>query len=322
MADLNPTLNNICTVSDESRHDSTYVKVTLLLIAAVSVHLSLSPPNPPAPPKQCIAKRSFFERCVRRVTFCSKALVWLATICDAIATILTSRDLSVALQSPSPYALALASPRRISLLCKHPISFAMHNFSRTDPSIPLLASAPHFLLSPSPLFVLGVISVTLGALLRLWCFRSLGQYFTFELSIHPSHSLVTTGPYALVRHPSYTGIYLTLLGGTLVGLAPGTWLYEYWLGPLRLNSVTFWTMSSGSTLSELSASYSFPIFGLTPATLFVYILVIFWSVKVWYALRSTNRRLQVEDEELHKVFGDVWEEYAEKVRWKLLPGVF
>ena len=183
------------------------------------------------------------------------------------------------------------------------------------------------LLTPSPLFILGVAAVASGAILRVRCFKALGQFFTFELSIHPSHTLVTTGPYSVVRHPSYTGIYLTLLGGTLVGLSPGTWLYERWIHFPALfqdiQRVGIWIMSIGSTYSDPVAKAPLPVFGMvSPLSLLVYSLIGFWFVKVWYALRSTNRRLQIEDVELHKVFGNAWEDYAERVRWRLLPGIF
>lgn len=48
------------------------LKIAALLATGTAVHLSLSPPNPPAPPEQLLASKSIFERWVRYVTFCSK----------------------------------------------------------------------------------------------------------------------------------------------------------------------------------------------------------------------------------------------------------
>ncbi|GAW00659.1 ICMT-domain-containing protein [Lentinula edodes] len=48
------------------------------------------------------------------------------------------------------------------------------------------------------------------------CYRTLGQLFVFELRIQKDHRLITEGPYAYVRHPSYTGLILTIIA--LVGL--------------------------------------------------------------------------------------------------------
>ena len=48
------------------------IKLAALLATGCAVHRSLSPPNPPAPPKTCIDNRTLFERAIRHVTFCSK----------------------------------------------------------------------------------------------------------------------------------------------------------------------------------------------------------------------------------------------------------
>ncbi|KAI0073853.1 ICMT-domain-containing protein [Panus rudis PR-1116 ss-1] len=296
-----------------------HLKIALLLLAGASVHLSLSPPNPPAPPKQCIHKRTLFERCVHWVTFISKAMIWMATLSDAIATFALTCSTP---HHPSPFrALTWMTPSGA-----YSVPGTLSNLSDTTECITPPPSS-RALLTPSPLFAIGVLSVFLGALLRLWCFRSLGSMFTFELTIQPSHSLVTTGPYAFVRHPSYAGIYLTLLGGTLVALAPSTWLYECWLSPAyhalthaaSASSSWPWKSNSITSFSQILSAFALPF---SPTSVLVHALIAFWLFKVWYALRSTNRRLHIEDRELHKVFGEVWEHYAEKVRWKLLPGVF
>ncbi|EJF61557.1 hypothetical protein DICSQDRAFT_19069, partial [Dichomitus squalens LYAD-421 SS1] len=133
-----------------------------------------------------------------------------------------------------------------------------------------------------------------GAQLRLACFRALGALFTFELTISPTHTLVTAGPYAHVRHPSYTGVYALLLGASAVLLAPGAWLAEAWLRP-------------GAVARTAVLAWAF---------------VSFWVAKVAYALKSTNRRVVTEDRELHRVFGARWEEWAARVRWRLVPGVY
>ena len=147
-----------------------------------------------------------------------------------------------------------------------------------------------------------------GAALRVACFRALGPLFTFELTICPAHTLVTSGPYARVRHPSYTGVYLTLLGASAVMLAPGAWLREAWLAP------ALWALfGAGASSTE-------GIWGARAVLACAFAL--FWATKVFYALRSTNRRVVTEDGELHRVFGAQWEEWAARVRWRLLPGVY
>lgn len=47
----------------------------------------------------------------------------------------------------------------------------------------------------------------------------MGSMFTFEMSIRKNHELVTSGPYAIVRHPGYTSVMLVVIGMLLVHLS-------------------------------------------------------------------------------------------------------
>ena len=76
-------------------------------------------------------------------------------------------------------------------------------------------------LVPGPLQWLGLVLVWVGMLMREWAVLSLGRAFTVVVETSPGQSLVTSGPYRWVRHPSYTGSILTLGG---FGLAAGSWL--------------------------------------------------------------------------------------------------
>ncbi|RIA86860.1 hypothetical protein C1645_828641 [Glomus cerebriforme] len=44
-----------------------------------------------------------------------------------------------------------------------------------------------------------------GSLLRLWCYKCLKEFFTFNVTVKKNHRLITTGPYSLLVHPSYIG---------------------------------------------------------------------------------------------------------------------
>jgi protein-S-isoprenylcysteine O-methyltransferase Ste14 len=68
---------------------------------------------------------------------------------------------------------------------------------------------------------LGVAIVLAGAVLRGWAILSLGRYFRREVTIEPGQRIVRRGPYRVLRHPSYTGIFLILAG---FGLAFGSWV--------------------------------------------------------------------------------------------------
>lgn len=55
----------------------------------------------------------------------------------------------------------------------------------------------------SPAFLIGTLLVISRGLLRWSCYRYLGKMFTYEVPVQEKHYLVTSGPYSVVRHPSY-----------------------------------------------------------------------------------------------------------------------
>lgn len=63
-----------------------------------------------------------------------------------------------------------------------------------------------------PFYIAGCCLTALGLAIRVYCVRYLGNAFTANLSSGERHTLATTGPYRLVRHPSYTGSILALVG--------------------------------------------------------------------------------------------------------------
>ncbi|MBB3704140.1 methyltransferase family protein [Aminobacter aminovorans] len=63
---------------------------------------------------------------------------------------------------------------------------------------------------------IGVALFAAGGMLRLWPFFVLGSRFSGLVAIQPGHRLVTSGIYALVRHPSYLGLLVNALGWALV----------------------------------------------------------------------------------------------------------
>jgi protein-S-isoprenylcysteine O-methyltransferase Ste14 len=59
---------------------------------------------------------------------------------------------------------------------------------------------------------LGVILFSAGGVLRLWPVYVLGRRFSGLVAIQPGHTLVTSGIYGVIRHPSYLGILVNTLG--------------------------------------------------------------------------------------------------------------
>ena len=66
----------------------------------------------------------------------------------------------------------------------------------------------------------GLVLLVLGSLLRRHCWRVLGNYFTGHVAVQINQPVISTGAYAWVRHPSYSG---ALLMNTGVGIALGSW---------------------------------------------------------------------------------------------------
>jgi protein-S-isoprenylcysteine O-methyltransferase Ste14 len=71
-----------------------------------------------------------------------------------------------------------------------------------------------------PLFAVGVSLILLGSLLRRYCFSTLGKYFTGDVRARADQPVINTGPYTLIRHPSYTAGMMMFMG---IGLALGSW---------------------------------------------------------------------------------------------------
>lgn len=71
---------------------------------------------------------------------------------------------------------------------------------------------------PSALAWAGVALTLVGASLRVWSILTLGRFFTLTLQTNAAQRLVELGPYRRIRHPSYLGGELALLG---LGLAFG-----------------------------------------------------------------------------------------------------
>jgi protein-S-isoprenylcysteine O-methyltransferase Ste14 len=61
-------------------------------------------------------------------------------------------------------------------------------------------------------FWLGAAITVSGLLFAVWAREHLGRNWSSEVSIKQDHELITTGPYAVVRHPIYTGILAGFLG--------------------------------------------------------------------------------------------------------------
>ena len=55
----------------------------------------------------------------------------------------------------------------------------------------------------------------LGIAVRWWAIIHLGRFFTVDIALANDHRVIATGPYRVVRHPSYTGLLMMYVGWTL-----------------------------------------------------------------------------------------------------------
>ena len=77
----------------------------------------------------------------------------------------------------------------------------------------------------------GIALAAGGVVFSLWSIATLGRHYDLVLEIHEGHQLVRRGPFALVRHPVYTGLALHFIGASLATgnllLAAGTLLVSF-----------------------------------------------------------------------------------------------
>ena len=102
------------------------------------------------------------------------------------------------------------------------------------------------------------------------------------------HRLVTTGPYRIVRHPSYTGGIMLVPCVFLLHATKGSWVRES--GLLRY------------------------LPGQIVAGIFAFIMAVGLPTPVLL-------RMKAEDGALRKRFGDEWDAWAARVRYMIIPGI-
>ncbi|KAI0030892.1 hypothetical protein K488DRAFT_53239 [Vararia minispora EC-137] len=225
-------------------------KTISLAASAVGYYVSFTPPNA-APDKTENYDASFFNRAVRELALLHKAIACVVLVYETFAVFAFA------------YPSAPISPAVQRALCPTPDAAR--------------------LFSVTPGFAFGTALMLLSTLIRVWCYRTLGTLFTFELVIRPKHALCTDGPYAFVRHPSYIAVTTAVLGFILIH-------------------------SSASECASAAAWYV-PVMG-------VYMAEIAWVVTMLW------RRGPVEDGKLREKFGREWEAYRERVPWGFIPFVY
>lgn len=70
------------------------------------------------------------------------------------------------------------------------------------------------------IYVLGIAMVIGGLAFRWYSIIYLGRFFTVNVQIAADHQLINSGPYRLLRHPSYSGALLAFYG---LGVCTQNW---------------------------------------------------------------------------------------------------
>ncbi|KAG1856714.1 hypothetical protein F4604DRAFT_1797426 [Suillus subluteus] len=238
------------------------LKIPFILVSAIGIHISLTSPSPSPSSKEKVVPSSFESFAGwflnRRCLELMKISAWAASSAE-VANILAIHI------GPSQIPEAIYGARAVRFL-------------------PILHPTPI-----TPAFLVGCIAVAIGGVLRLYCISTLGKLWSFHLSVRKEHRLVTSGPYSVVRHPSYTGLLLQSAGIAVMYGSQGSWMRQS-----RILQVPF--------IKVLAVSSFF----------------VFTTLCSWVAIS----RPAVEDQMLQRALGDEWENWAKKVRYRLIPGVY
>ncbi|KAJ8079770.1 hypothetical protein PM082_016592 [Marasmius tenuissimus] len=154
----------------------------------------------------------------------------------------------------------------------------------------------------SPIAIFGLLVGIAGGVLRISAYRALGKGFTYEIpdvakGIPPAPKLVTTGPYDIVRHPSYTGLWMIAVGLPLYHLSSGSWVVE--------SGFFDWKVEIGAL--EIGVGR---------------ILVYAWVIAALAAPTLGTMRAGYEDVLMKKAFGSQWELWRTRVKYRVIPWVY
>ncbi|PBK69350.1 hypothetical protein ARMSODRAFT_956933 [Armillaria solidipes] len=234
------------------------VRASLTLFQAVAHHFAMTPPNPTPNKGRYHTEELYILQIAPLIFWLHSVALWIFAVFETLLYLTTVYPA----EKMSSYASLAVCP------------------AASSPS-----TLPH--LVPTTLFYAGCASIFTGTLIRLDCFHTLGELFTFDLTVHPAHKLVKTRLYGVVRHPAYTGSLMLVAGIALAHFTRGGWAAE-----CVFNDQSGWGMIG------------------------MYVL---WGVWwIWTSSVGISRAL-AEDKQMRLLFGDEWERYARDVRWWFIP---
>lgn len=86
----------------------------------------------------------------------------------------------------------------------------------TGPALAQLAPGAAMMAGRPFLFGLGFVLAFAGIAFRWYAIVALGRFFTMRVQTSSDQQVIQSGPYRLIRHPSYTGALVTVLGVLLM----------------------------------------------------------------------------------------------------------
>ncbi|KAI1789491.1 ICMT-domain-containing protein [Ganoderma leucocontextum] len=243
------------------------LKIPLLAGNALFTYYGMTPPRQPPPPKE-------------QLRF---------TVPDLMTR--TTR-LQMAATAASKYVLCGAAIAEAAVLLAHRLPQPYSSHILTGLLLPgtAMISQAHTVasLQITPASAAGCLLGIVGGIIRVWCHRTLGKFFTWQMAVRDDHELVTSGPYALVRHPSYAGWLLMIAGNFLLLASPKSYFVE----------------------SGLRDSVGGRVVGLAS---FAYCM---------FSSANLVGRVAKEDMVLRKEFGAQWEAWARQTPYRLVPFVY
>jgi protein-S-isoprenylcysteine O-methyltransferase Ste14 len=147
--------------------------------------------------------------------------------------------------------------------------------------------------------------------------RTLGRFFTLKLGISEGHYIVDTGPYRLLRHPSYTGIllaaphmnYLTVISTVNEAIWPLVIRFLE-IAALSFKPESYLTQSILEFIPVLNDPYVSNLVGSAISI----------SVYAFCAYFLLVMRIP-EEEILKNTFGEKWDKFA-VTRARIIPYIY
>ncbi|KAI0046880.1 hypothetical protein FA95DRAFT_1559644 [Auriscalpium vulgare] len=231
------------------------LQLAAFAISAVSFYFAVTPPVPIPNGRDRVYSENTFDKVVRQICVACKVFVISLLVCDAMVTAAATYP-----RFMPPYVAATVCPTR----------------------------GPDFADARlRPEFAIGAFLLVFGGVIRVRCYRALGDLFTFEVTLRPSHTLVTSGPYRYVRHPGYTAIFMCVGGYVMILFSRGGWVRQ-------------------CSIMQ------------TPLGLFIAFFLLIGT----FAVVSLWKRGRVEDAGMKERFGDSWYDYRRSVPFSFIPGIY